>query len=54
MKLFPYFLFEKYVYILALKWPAQRTGTVPIVSAHFRSLILFSGHDVVNSNANYN
>ena len=22
-----------------MKWPAQRTGTVPIISAHFRSLL---------------
>jgi len=40
IKLLQYILFEKYSYILALdwKWPAQRTSTVPIVSAHFRSL----------------
>jgi len=43
IKLLPYILFEKYVYILALKmatWPdPATTSTVPIVSAHFRSLL---------------
>ena len=39
MKLLSYILFEKYTLIFYhLKWPAQGTGTVPIVSAHFRSL----------------
>jgi len=38
IELLPYILFEKYIDILALQWPAQGTGTVPIVSAHFRSL----------------
>jgi len=33
-----YFIFEKYTYILALEMPAQGTSTVPILSAHFRSL----------------
>jgi len=40
MKLLPYIIFEKYINILAseIKWPAQGTGTVLIVPAHFRSL----------------
>jgi len=36
--LFPYILFEKYIYMLALKMARQGTSTVPIVSAHYRSL----------------
>ena len=39
-KLLPYILFEKklYIYISGIgDGPAQRTGTVPVVSAHFRS-----------------
>jgi len=31
-------LFEIYIYILALEMASHRTSTVPIVSAHFRSL----------------
>ena len=38
MKLPPYILLEKYVNILALEVPAQGTGSVPVVSMHFRSL----------------
>ena len=39
MKLLPYFLFEKYITILALEMPAQGTSTMPIISAEFRSLM---------------
>ena len=39
MKLLPYILFENYIYILALEMATQGTSTVPIVSAHFRSLL---------------
>jgi len=36
-KLLTYILFEKYIFIFQhWKWPARGTGTVPIVSAHFR------------------
>jgi len=38
-KLFPRILFEKYIYILALEMVIHGTSTVPIVSAHFRSLL---------------
>jgi len=34
-----YILFEKYICISAWKWPAQGTSSVPVVSAHFRSLL---------------
>ena len=37
-KLLPYILFEEYIYILALERPDEGMGTVPVVSAHFRSL----------------
>ena len=38
-KSLPYILFEKYVCILSLETcPAPGTSTVPIVSAHLRSL----------------
>jgi len=40
MKLPPYILLEKYVNILALEVPAQGTGSVPVVSMHFRSLCI--------------
>jgi len=33
IKLLPYILFEKYIYILEWKWPAKGTCTVSIVSA---------------------
>jgi len=38
MKLLPYILFEKYVniFIIGNGQPLRGTGTVPIVSAHFR------------------
>ena len=41
IKLLPYILFEKYVHLYSSikKWPAQGTSTVPVVSAHFRSLL---------------
>jgi len=40
MKLLPCISFEKFVYLFQhCKWPAQETGTVPVVSAHFRSLL---------------
>ena len=42
MKLLPYILFENYIYILALEMATQGTSTVPIVSAHFRSLVLLT------------
>jgi len=38
IKSFPYILFEKCSYILALEMASPGTGTVPVVSAHFRSL----------------
>ena len=40
MKLLRYILFEKNIIFIFQhwKWPALGTGTVPIVSAHFRSL----------------
>jgi len=40
IKLLPYILFQKNVIFIVYhrKWPAQGTSTVPIVSAHFRSL----------------
>ena len=38
-KLLPCISFEKYNFIFQRwKWPAQGAGTVPVVSAHFRSL----------------
>jgi len=40
MKLLAFISFEKFVYLFQhCKWPAQETGTVPVVSAHFRSMI---------------
>jgi len=40
MKLLAFISFEKFVYLFQhCKWPAQETGTVPVVSAHFRSLL---------------
>jgi len=36
-KLLPYVLLENILIFQRWKWPAQGTGTVPIVSAHFRS-----------------
>jgi len=38
IKLLPYFLFENIFTFQRWKWPAQGTGTVPTVSAHFRSV----------------
>ena len=38
IKLLPYILIEKYIYILPLEMATQGTDTVPIVSACFRSL----------------
>jgi len=38
--LLPYILFEKNIYILALEMASPGTSTVPIVSAHFRSLLI--------------
>jgi len=36
----PYILFGKNIFIFQHgKWPARGTGTVPVVSAHFRSLL---------------
>ena len=35
-----YILFENMFIYQHWNWPAQRTGTVPIVSAHFRSLLV--------------
>jgi len=35
IKLLPYILFEKYIYILAVGMTSQGTSTVAIVSAHF-------------------
>ena len=45
IKLLPYILFEKYINILPFiwKWSAQGTGTVPIVSAHFRFPVAVAG-----------
>ena len=41
IKLLPYILFAKKLLIFQhWKWPAQETGIVPIVSAHFRPLFL--------------
>ena len=38
----PYILFEKYIFLFQhWKWPAQGTCTVPIVTAHYRSLYCF-------------
>jgi len=37
-KLLPYILFQKYIHILALKMASPGNGTVPVVSARFRSL----------------
>ena len=37
-KLLPYILFQKYIYILASEMASPGKGTVPVVSAHFRSL----------------
>ena len=34
------YFFEKYINILALEILAQETGTVPVVSAHFRSPLI--------------
>jgi len=39
IKLLPYILFEKYNYILALEMANPGTSTVPVVSAHCRSLV---------------
>jgi len=38
IKLFPYIYFKNIWLFWHWKWPAQGTGTVPVVSAHFRSL----------------
>jgi len=38
IKLIPYILFKNILISLHWKWPAHGTSTVPIVSAHFRSL----------------
>ena len=40
MKLLPYILFENILTFYHWKWPAQGTGTVPVVSAHFRSILV--------------
>ena len=34
-----------HIYINIWKWPASRTGTVPIISAHFRSLWPVTGDE---------
>ena len=38
MKCLPYILLKKYINILALEMARRGTGTVPVVSAHFRSV----------------
>jgi len=43
IKLLPYILVEKYIDILALELASQGTSTVPVVSAHCRSLWGISG-----------
>jgi len=49
--LLPYILFEKYIYILKIGngQPRRGTNTVPIVSAHFRSLLEYTCPELVFS-----
>jgi len=38
VKMLPYIIFEKYIYILALEMASPGVSTVPIASAHFRTM----------------
>jgi len=48
-KIASYILFEKYIW----KWPAEKTGTVPIVSTHFRYLLRGSDNSLAMYISNY-
>ena len=47
MKLFPYILFERYIYILAFEMASRGTSTVPIVSANLAILAFFDVSEAV-------
>jgi len=42
----PYILFEKYINILALEMASPENGSVPVVSAHFRYLLVIVIHQL--------
>jgi len=47
VKLFPYILFERYIYILAFEMASRGTSTVPIVSANLAILAFFDVSEAV-------